>query len=56
MRPAHTHLRPLLEHAGEAAYLRDILAVIKAAGIRTSIFVDPNERLVRARQKRAPTA
>lgn len=33
---------------GEAAYLRDILDVFKKAGIRTSIFVDPDERLVRA--------
>ena len=33
---------------GEAAYLRGILDVFKRAGIRTSIFVDPDERLVRA--------
>lgn len=33
---------------GEAAYLRQILEVFKRAGIRTSIFVDPDERLVRA--------
>jgi pyridoxine 5-phosphate synthase len=33
---------------GEAAYLRSILDVFKKAGIRTSIFVDPDVRLVSA--------
>jgi pyridoxine 5-phosphate synthase len=33
---------------GEARYLREILDVFKTAGIRTSIFVDPDERLILA--------
>lgn len=31
----------------EATYLRDIISVFRAAGIRVSIFVDPVERMVR---------
>lgn len=31
-----------------AAYLREIIAVFRAAGIRTSIFVDPNVTMVEA--------
>lgn len=33
---------------GEARYLQDILSVFKKSGIRTSIFVNPDERLLRA--------
>jgi pyridoxine 5-phosphate synthase len=32
----------------EQAYLKEIIAVFKKAGIRVSIFVDPNEKMVKA--------
>jgi pyridoxine 5-phosphate synthase len=32
----------------EQDYLKEIIAVFKAAGIRVSIFVDPNEKMVEA--------
>ena len=32
----------------EQAYLKEIIAVFKKAGIRVSIFVDPNEKMVEA--------
>ncbi|MFM2259267.1 MAG: Pyridoxine 5-phosphate synthase [Bacteroidota bacterium] len=32
----------------EQAYLKEIIAVFKKAGIRVSIFVDPNEKIVEA--------
>ncbi len=32
----------------EQAYLKDIIGVFKKAGIRVSIFVDPNEKMVEA--------
>jgi pyridoxine 5-phosphate synthase len=32
----------------EQDYLKEIIAVFKAAGIRISIFVDPNEKMVEA--------
>jgi len=32
----------------EQAYLKDMIDVFKAAGIRVSIFVDPNEKMVEA--------
>jgi pyridoxine 5-phosphate synthase len=35
----------------EQAYLKDIIAVFKAAGIRVSIFVDPNEAMVQGAAK-----
>ena len=35
----------------EQAYLKDIIAVFKAAGIRVSIFVDPNIELVKGAAK-----
>jgi pyridoxine 5-phosphate synthase len=32
----------------EQAYLKQIIGVFKKAGIRVSIFVDPNEKMVEA--------
>jgi pyridoxine 5-phosphate synthase len=40
----------------EQDYLKEIIGVFKKAGIRVSIFVDPNEKMIEAAASTGPTA